>query len=870
MLDEFVIEAQVAELIVKGDTLEYNPAAFKMQEGSVVEDLLKRLPGIEVETDGKITTTAGKQVRRVFVDGKEFFGTDPTMATQNLTIDIIDKVQVVEKKTDEAILTGVDDGETETIINLITKKNMSQGWFGNVSAGAGALVDNKTGEAPRYNTRNMLNRFTENSQSSFIVNANNINSRDGSGGGNMGGGSSSGGRGDSGGGNSGGGGSRGITNSNTAGFNTSSIINEKLKVGGNVRYTYTDAFTKQNSFRTNLLIDSVSYRNSASQSNRYAHALNFDAKMEYKPDSFYTIVFAPQLSFSSSESYGKSSQETLAGDIDSTLVNRSNTRTSALSNGLVLSGELTITRRFERKGRQLSFRVNGNMNHNLNNGTNLSDNEFFLQPGRNKKLDQESETSSNTGTFGFRASYVEPLRQNMTLQTYYDFRQNKTRNIRETLDYNPDDGMYSLLNRDYSQSMDNNFITQIIGISLNGSSTKYYYNFGMNVSPSYTQSTKFIKNGATNGSDSILNTIAGRRVVNLSPQINYTHRFSRQTDLRFTYRGNTRQPSVTQLDPTPDNTNPLNIRSGNPDLLPSYINTASLRFNTNQREKQRSLTANLDYSFTRNEIINYTEYEEGTGIQYTAPRNENGSWSSSGSILFSSPLTSNRRLRFSLNAQVNYNNAIGYTIVQKQSQRNVSNTFTPSGNISLSYTKDWFYGRLRANARYQNTTFSLEGKEKQVNANFGGTYETQWTLPWNMTFDSDINYRATRGLSAGYNKNELLWNAGLNKRFLKGNNGSLRIQWTDILQQRLSISRSISANYIEDSESNILTSYVLVTFAYRFNNLSGGNNRNRSREEFQERPQRDGQDRPGGGSRDSGGQRGGPGDYRQGGGGGRF
>ncbi len=841
------IEGQAPEVVVKEDTLEYNPTAFKVQEGAVVEDLLKRLPGVEVEADGKITS-AGKEVKRVFVNGKEFFGNDPKMATKNLTVDIIDKVQVVEKKSDQSILTGVDDGETETIINLTIKKNMNKGWMGNVTAGAGTLVDNRTDENPRYNAQTMLNKFSENSQMTFIVNANNLNNQGFTDGGNT---VRT---------NSGRGGGNGITNSNSFGFNISTIVNEKLKIGGDVRYNYAEEFAMRNSFRTNLLIDSVSYRKSLSEDQSYSHNANFNAKIEYKPDSMLTLVFSPQLSYNNSSSHDISLQETLAGD--STQVNRSDAQTSMRSDGLVLGGELTATRRFARKGRRLSLRLNGNLNHSTGNGTNISVSEFFLQQDRSKSLNQESETSSNSNSYSFRASYVEPLRENMTLQVYYDLRKNGTRNLRETFDYNPADGTYSLLNTDYSKSLDNNFVNQTIGLSLNAIYPKYNYNIGVNIVPSYTQSTSFIKNGASEGVDSTLNRIPGRRVVNYSPQVNFTYRFDRQTNLRFTYRGNTRQPSVSQLDPTPNNTNPLNIRSGNPDLLPSYSNNMSLRFNTSQRETQRSLTMSADYSFTLNEIINYTSYEAETGIQYTAPVNENGSWTASGDLMFNTPIGSSKRFKFSTTTRLNYNNRIGYTTVKKQSQRNISGTLGASENVGLSYTKSWFYGQLRANVRYSNTTNSLEGKENQRNTNFGITYNTQLTLPWSVGINSDVNYRATRGLSTGYNKDEVIWNAGLSKQFLKGNRATLRLQWTDILQQRLSISRNITANYIEDSEYNALTSYVLVSFSYRFNNMKGSS-RNRSRGEVQDRPQReDAQDGQSGWR--EGGQRG------EGGGGGRF
>jgi len=877
LLAEAVIEGQAPEVVVKGDTLEYNPEAFKMQDGAVVEDLLKRLPGVEVETDGSITS-GGRQIRRVYVNGREFFGNDPRMATQNLTVDMIDKVQVIERQTEQAILTGVDDGETETIINLTTK-NSAKGWMINITVGAGSLVDNITDEAPRYSAQSTMMKFTENSQTSFIVNANNISRqgftdrgntvRSGSsdGGGYSGGGSISGGgrtgggrsndvgsfSGGGGTGSSGGGGRGGITNSNTIGVNTSAIVNNKLRIGGDLRYNYSETFANSNSFRTNLLIDSVSYRKNSSQSQNYSHNFELNGKMEYKPDSVYTIVFEPQLAYNLSNSHSNTFQETLAGDDFFTPVNRSDALTGMKSNGLELSGNLTITRRFERKGRRLSLVVGGNLNHSTGNGTNISNSEFFLQQGRNRYLDQESETSTNTNSYSFRFSYVEPIRENMNLQFLYSFRQNGTHNIRETFD---EDGT---LNPDYSKSLDNNFRNQTIGITLNGTYPKSTYTIGVNIMPSYTQSTSFIKNGISEGVDSILNRIDGRHVTNYSPQINYTYRFNRQTNLRFTYRGNTRQPNVTQLDPTLNVTNPLNIRSGNPDLLPSFTNTMTLQFNTNQRETQRSLTASANYSFTLNEITNYTindydpetdEIRPGTGIQYTRPINENGSWNSQGNIMYSSPIGNSKKFRFSTTTQLGYRNNVGYITVQRQSQRNITKTTSIRETLGLSYNKNWFYGQFRGNISYSNSIYTLESRDNRKDVNYTITYNTQLTLPWSIGINSDINYRAQRGLSEGYNKDEALWNAGLSKQFLKGNRASLRIDWTDILKQRLSISRNVTANYIEDSEYNALTSYVLFSFSYRFNNMTSI--RNRSRDGAQERPQRDGQ----GGIRDGGGQRG--------------
>jgi hypothetical protein len=274
------ITGQIPEVVVKEDTIEYNAGAFKVADGAVVEDLLKQMPGMEVDPEGKITNS-GKEIKRVFVNGKQFFGNDPKMATKNLTADMIDKVQVIEKQTDEAEQTGVDDGEREVIINLIVKKNKMHGWMGNITAGGGPLIDDRTNAGLRYTSQAMLNKFTENSQISFIVNSNNINNpgftdRGNTVRANIGGG---------------GGGGNGITNSNNFGVNISTLVSPKFKIGGNVRYGYSENFSKNNSFRTNLLKDSVSYRKNASEGRNYSHNASIAAKMEYKPDSLYTIEF---------------------------------------------------------------------------------------------------------------------------------------------------------------------------------------------------------------------------------------------------------------------------------------------------------------------------------------------------------------------------------------------------------------------------------------------------------------------------------------------------------------------------------------------------------------------------------------------------
>lgn len=822
-LGEVTITVVTPEVVVKEDTLEYNPSAFKMQEGAVVEDLIKRLPGVEVEADGKITTSAGKEVRRVFVDGKEFFGNDPKMATKNLTVDIIDKVQVIEKKSDVAILTGVDDGEEETIINITIKKGMKKGWMGNVSAGAGSLVEKPSLESPRYTANSMINRFLENDRISLIVNTNNINNQGSTDQGNS---VRAGMRGSSGGGN-------GINKSTTLGVNAQKAVTDDFKIGANLSYNYADNNVWRSSFRTNLLKDSVSYRESESEDHDYSHNLRFNTRIEYKADSLNDFNINFNISYNNSESNDRSNQTTIAGDTDSTLVNGSDANTHTNSYGWVWGAEATWAHRFAKKNRRFNLTLSTSQNNSSGDGRNISVNEFFLQPNRNKSVNQDINTSTDNANYQIRVSYVEPLGKNNTLQFSYNVRFNRTQNLKSTYDE-----VLMIYDPTYNKSLYNNYINQTAGLSFRSVKTNYDYTVGVNVVPSYTQSTSFIRNGDRYGKDSIVNKLDGRKVYNYSPQVDARYRFNSATNLRFTYRGNTRQPSVSQLDPTVNNTNPLNIRMGNPDLLPAFTNSMSLRFSKNDRLTQRSLTASGNFDFTMNEIINFTEYEEQTGIQTTSPRNENGSWSSSADMLYNIPFGKAKRLKFNIQTRLNYNHQLGYTKIKNQSEKNISMTSGINQNLGMSYSKDWFYGQLRANLRYQNTDYSHEGKTSQTNYNYGLTYNTQLYLPASITIASDLNYRVNRGQSTGYNKEEILWNISLSKQILQKKNVTFRVQWNDVLQQRLNIGHSITANYIEDSRYNTLTSYFILSVSYRFNSMgrSGrgdrdGWNSSRSRED---------------------------------------
>ena len=814
-LSTVTVTAKLPGMVVKEDTVEYNATAYKVPEGAVVEDLLKRLPGVDVDVDGKITTAAGKQVTKIRVNGKAFFGDDPKMATKNLTADMVDKVQVIEKKSDLAILTGVDDDDPETIINITIKKGMMKGWMGNGTGGLGTLVDNKNNEDARYKASAMLNKFTEDDQYSFVANSNNINETAATDRGNSvrsgrGGSQSAG---------------NGITNSSTTGFNMAKIVNPKLKVESNLAYNYGDNYSNTNSYKENIFSDSVSYVRSNAISRNFSNNLSAEGKIEFQADSSTTIILTPSFSYNSSFARNVSSQKTMAGNIDSTLVNQSNSASTLHSNGADFRLELDIARKLSASGREVSISGSFDINNSNGTGTNNSNNTFYLDPSRNSIFNQQSQNKANRSTYNLRATYVEPIAKGYFLDFSYNAQFNNTVNQKETYDFDPLSETYTTLNAAYSKSTKVNAISQNIRANFRSVHPQYTYNIGINIAPSYTKNIGFIKDWYGDGQDSIYNAPPSRSVINLAPQFDFTYRFGKdktiRKHLRIKYNGRTSQPTVSQLDASEDITNPLNIKSGNPSLLPSFNHNLSMEYTYNNRANQQSFSGTLLYTMTQNAIINYTSYEAATGIQHSKPINENGIWNAQGNIFFSTPLDEQKQFNLFLQSNLGYSNQIGYLLMQNQSEINITKTASFSPNISLSYKNDWLYNQLKTKVRYNTSSYSMSEIAAKKTTNFALTYNTQVTLPHSFTISSDITYTGNRGLSSGYNQNEVMWNAQINKQVFKNNQGSVRFQINDILHQKLNISRSETANSITDTQYTALTSYFMALFSYRFNNMSG-------------------------------------------------
>lgn len=796
-LGEAVVIGKAPEVTVRNDTVEYNADSYKVTEGSVLEDLLKKMPGVEVDSEGKITVN-GKEVKKVMVDGKEFFSDDPKVASKNLPAKMIDKLQVLDKKSDMAQMTGFDDGEEETVINLTVKPGMKQGWFGNAYGGYGSK--------DRYEGNAMVNRFVNNDQITFMGGTNNTNNMGfsdlastmfsgmGGGGGRRGGfGAGS-----------------GITSSGNAGLNFSKEFKpDKLTLGGNTRYSHSDNDARSKSDRQNILPgDSSSYDNSEAMSRTKSDNFGVDFRLEWKPDTMTQLIFRPSFSLSHSMNDNFSDATTLDNERDTVNTNKSSNYSE--SNGYNLNASIDFSRKLNNKGRVFSATLSGGNSDSYSDGMNRSDIVYFNQTDalKNSIIDQRSRYDNKGFNYRAYVSWVEPIGHNNFIQATYSISQRKQEALKNV--YNQDaDGIYNVLDSAYNQSYRNNFISQRASLSFKSQRAKFNYTIGLNLDPSYSSSENFV-------GDTTLSKIT-RKVVNLSPMAQFNYMFDKRTNLRIMYNGRTSQPSMTQLQPVADISDPTNITIGNPDLNPRYTNNVFIRFQQFTPEKQRAFMIMANGSYIINDIVSYTSYNQETGVKTTTYKNVNGNYSGNVRMMLNTPL---KNKKFSINSMTmaSFANSNGYINEEKNTNRNLILSERGGINFRSSYLDLGVNGNIRYNA----TSNSLQKENNQNTFNYGAGGYTTIYLPLNFKIESDVNWSTNSGYGDGFKQNEVLWNASASKSFLKNNQGTLRFKIYDILQQRSNISRSVTASYIQDSEYNTLGSYFMVHFIYRFSIFKGG------------------------------------------------
>lgn len=806
LLSETVVTAKAPEIAVRGDTLEYNADSYKVTESAVVEDLLKKMPGVEISSEGKITVN-GKEITKILVDGEEFFSNDPKVASKNLPAKMVEKLQVLERKTEMAQMTGFDDGEEENVINLLVRPGMKEGLFGNAFAGYGSK--------DRYEANGMVNYMKDKDQYTFLGGINNTNNAGfsdlagamfGSMGGRGGRGRMFGAR-------------DGISTSLNMGGNFSTQLSSRFKIGGNVRYGSTDTDVQSDVFTQNILSAGNTLENESNRSNNRSRNFNMDLRMEWNPDDATTIIFRPNVAF-----YNNNRDETgnfhTRNELSGDTINYGNSEYFSEGNGKDYGGNLDISRQLGKEGRILSAQLRANRGESENTGTSVSG-TFYNGTRPDDLIDQRFTNTSDNTSWRVYLSYVEPIGRNNFLQLAYEYSQNVSESDKDTRTQD-EFGEYTVLDSTYSKRLENNFVNQEIELNFRSVRENYDYMFGVSMEPSSSRSKTFI------GTDMIHDT--KQDVLNFAPMAQLNYRWSRTHNLRLRYWGRTEQPSVTQLSPVIDVSDPLNIRYGNPDLKPSFQHRFNVRYQRSNPEKASSLSAYLNGAYMTNDIVSATITDVTTGRKEATYRNVSGNWNTDARVIFNVPL---KNIKFSIFSMsfARYNQGYGYsksisgedapkefTAEDKNTNRQISLMEA----LGLNYRSDQFDFSIRGNVNFNNVTNSLEGQIDQQYLNYGGSATTAIYLPWDLTLESDINYSTNSGYTDGFEQNEWLWNASLQKTLFKQKNGTIRFKIYDILQQRSNINRSVTSNYIQDTTTNTLTSYFMVHFVYRFNIFKGG------------------------------------------------
>lgn len=799
MLKEAVVTGIRTPVKVMEDTVEFNADSYKTQPNAVVEDLLKRLPGVEVDSEGKITAN-GKSVTKILIDGKEFFNDDPTVASRNLPVNMVDKLQVVDRKSDLARITGVDDGEEETVINLTVKKGMNNGWFGTVEGGYGT--------DDRYKASFNVNRFWNGNQITFLGGANNVNE--------LGFGDGTAGR------FRRFGGSTGVTSSRALGMNFNVGKEEIIRVGGDVMYSYSDRDTRRSTDRQYLFADSTSYYNSDRTSRDRGHNVRMDLRVQWKPDSFNTVDFRPNFSWNRNDSRSNESSLTQAGDETRSPVTESLNADASRGTSVEFGGTFIYNHRFRSKpGRSFSVFTNYRFSNVRERSDSYSWNRFFLLDESVDLYDQLTDSRTWSNSLRTRISWTEPIGDSkkgnfVTLAYSFSYRWNNSDRL--TYDHpvewpdgwegEPVIGSELVFNEELSNRFRNTYMNQDIRAGYKHVSKKGSIDVGLSLVPQRSASTDLINDARS---------IPVRNVLNIAPYLRFRHKFSKQTSINAHYAGRSSQPSMTQLQPVADMTDPLNIVVGNPDLKPTFSHNVNLRFQTFNPEAQRSIMAMLTANMTQNSIVSLTTFDKTTGGKTTTYCNVNGVWNARAMAMFSQPFR-NKAFTFNNHLMAFYSRGVGFN----NSERNVSGSFNINESFGIAWRPTNLELELRPRYSYQHVSNSLASQPGREVHNYGGMFNATYYAPFGLVLGTDLNYTATSGYSAGYDTNEWMWNASVSYQFLRGRNATVSLRAYDLLQQRSNIQRNVTANYIDDSRYNSLTRYFMLSFTYKFTTFAAG------------------------------------------------
>jgi len=843
MLKGAVVTAMAQKVTLKEDTFVYNSAAYRTPEGSVVEELVKRLPGAEVSDDGTIKIN-GKEVKKILVDGKEFMTGDTKTALKNLPTSIIDKIKAYDEKSDLSKVTGIDDGEEQTVLDFNVKKGMNKGLMSN--------IDLAIGNKDRYSARGMGGYFNSNNRFMLFGNANNTSDRGFGGGGPR----------------RGFGGGNGLNASKMLAANYNYEEKNKIKFNTSLRWNHGDGDVWSRSASENFMGSSSSFSNSLSQKFSRSDSWNGNIRLEWMPDTMTNILFRPSISWTTNDSRSTGLSASFNQDpyqytedplsdegiekmdeVDA-VINRQKSVSLSNSKNNNIRGMLQLNRKLNNKGRNVTLRMDAKYTDKDSKSISLQNAHLYLVQNE-AGLDSTYQTNrynltpSKDYSYSAQATYSEPLWKATFLQFSYKFTYSYSKSDRSTYDFskysfdgiNPAYGAWgNYLGRldgelgDYrddklSRYSEYRNYTHDIQVMMRFIRQKYNLNFGVMIQP---QRSKFIQDYQGKYVDTV------RTVTNISPTLDFRYRFSKMSNLRVNYRGTTSQPSISQLLNIVDDSDPLNVSMGNPGLKPSFTQNFRLFYNNFVQNHNKGVMTYINFSTTSNSISNKVTYDASTGGRITKPENINGNWNVQGAFMFNCSIDSAGVWNINTDTHLGYNHYVSYLSLDKSqdSQKNTTQNTTWNERLSLSYRNDWLELSLDGTLAYNHAKNKLQPNSNLDTWQFSYGPSMTLTAPWGTSLNTSLSCSSRRGYSdASMNTDEFVWNAQLSQGFLKGKPLTVMLQFYDLLHQQSTFSRAISSVSRTDTEYNAINSYAMLHVVYRMNLFGGKDARKENRRE---------------------------------------
>ena len=823
LLKEAVVTGRAAQVVVKKDTLVYNPEAYRTPEGSPIEELIKRIPGAEVDEDGNITLN-GKAVKKILVDGKEFMLGDVETALKNIPVEIIQNMKFYDQQSDQARITGIEDGNKETVIDFTIKKGMNRGYMTN--------LDLAGGTEHRYASRGIASSFTDKTRFVLMGNFNNKDE------------------------NAGWWNRRGLNANKMLGTNFNYDDGEKLKADASVRWNHRDGDNQSENASENFYSQTNrTFSNSFSRSLSRSNNWNGNIRVEWKPDTLTNLLLRANGSMGTNDGLSTSMSATYDDDpylyvadplgmvhdttspLYSHLVNHNHGASLSYGENKNAWAMLQFYRRLNPRGRNITLRVEGSMGDSDNR--NVSNNEVALhRVDSSYYTARYNTTPSDNKGYVLSALYSEPLWKGAHLQFNYELRYNQNKSDRQTYDFshlptNPfsdiapsyrdwdpwigsfdQAALDTLLDKNLSRFSEYKNYTHNIRVTLRHWQEEYDYNIGVLVQP---QHSNFVQDYRGIYVDTI------RDVTNITPTIDFHYKFSDQQNIYVHYRGDTRQPDITQLLEIRDDSNPLYITSGNSGLKPQFTNSLNIYYNNYIQKYKRSIVLYGNYRHIRNSISNMVTYNPETGGSESRPENINGNWNADGGFNFSTAIDSMGHWNVGSDTRLRYNNYVSY--VSQGMSGSVKNT-TKSTNVTqrlnASFRNDWLEVTLDGNVNYQHSRNELQPSADLDTWRFSYGGQMMVRLPIGLEISTNIHENSRRGYNdPSSNTNELIWNGQISKSFLKSKTLVVALNFYDLLGQQSNYDRWVNATGRSDTRYNSINSYAMLHVRYRLNMFGG-------------------------------------------------